>query len=109
MEEEKKDISENSETSLTDNSKKHLADLTDNSEKHLFDDHRNVNRLLTLFFTSVILLFIFDFFVHKHSHFPWENWPAFYAVFGFAACVLLVLVSRFILRPLVKRKENYYE
>ncbi|GAB6144325.1 hypothetical protein [Desulfocicer vacuolatum] len=80
-----------------------------NEKKHMFDNPKNVKRLLAIFFTSVVILFILDFFVHKHAHFPWENWPVFYAIFGFVACVLLVLVSRFILRPLVKRKEDYYE
>ena len=92
--------------SLTD---KPETDILDKSEKHIFDNPQNVKRLLIIFFSSVVLLFILDFFVHKHGHFPWENWTGFYAVFGFVACVLLVLVSRFILRPLVKRKENYYD
>ena len=76
---------------------------------HLFDKPENVKRLLIIFFSSVILLFVLDFFVHKHAHFPWENWPVFYAIFGFVACVVLVLVSRFVLRPLVKRREDYYD
>ena len=33
----------------------------------------------------------------------------FYAVYGFVACVLLVLVAKYILRPLVKRGEDYYD
>lgn len=78
-------------------------------KKHLFDNPKNVQRLLIIFFSIVVILFGLDFFVHKHAHFPWEEWPVFYAVYGFAACVLLVLVSRFVLRPLVKRKEDYYE
>lgn len=80
-----------------------------NEKKHMFDNPKNVKRLLAIFFTSVVILFILDFFVPKHAHFPWEHWPVFYAIFGFVACVLLVLVSRYILRPLVKRKEDYYE
>lgn len=83
--------------------------MVENEKKHLFDKPENVKRLLIIFFSSVILLFFLDFSVHKHAHFPWEEWPVFYAIFGFVACVLLVLVSRFILRPLVKRKEDYYE
>jgi len=78
-------------------------------KQHLFDNPKNVKRLLIIFFTSVILIFILDLFTHKHAHFAWEHWPAFYAIFGFVACVILVLVSRFILRPLVKRKEDYYD
>jgi len=49
---------------------------------HLFDKPENVRRLLIIFFSSVILLFVLDFFVHKHAHFPWETWPVFYAIFG---------------------------
>ncbi len=47
--------------------------------------------------------------VDLHPHFGWERWPGFYAVFGFVMCSLLVLVSRFIVRPLVMREENYYQ
>ena len=45
----------------------------------------------------------------KHALFEWENWPGFYAVYGFVACVLLVLVSKYVLRPLVMRDEDYYD
>ncbi|MBH53288.1 MAG: hypothetical protein CMI18_02955 [Opitutaceae bacterium] len=54
------------------------------------------------------LLFFSEFF-DKHAYFEWENWPGFYAVYGFVACVLLVLVSKYILRPLVMRDEDYYD
>lgn len=78
-------------------------------KKHLFDKPENVKRLLIIFFSLVGLLFVLDFFVHKHAYFAFETWPAFYAIFGFVACVVLVLVSRYVLRPLVKRREDYYE
>ncbi len=41
--------------------------------------------------------------------FPWEEWPQFYAIFGFVACVVLVLIAKYILRPLVMREEDYYD
>jgi hypothetical protein len=41
--------------------------------------------------------------------YKWEGFFGFYAFYGFVACVILVLVSKYILRPLVKRKEDYYE
>jgi len=78
-------------------------------KKHLFDKPENVKRLLIIFFSLVGLLFVLDFFVDTHGHFPFETWPVFYAIFGFVACVILVLVSRYVLRPLVKRREDYYE
>ena len=83
--------------------------INKNKKKYIFDNPKNVQTLLKVFFSSIVLLFVLDFFVHKHSHFKWEEWPAFYAIFGFVACVILVLVSKYILRPLVKREEDYYD
>jgi hypothetical protein len=80
-----------------------------NEKKYIFDNPRNVNRLLGGFFSSLVVLLIIEFFVHKHPHFPWEGWLEFYAVYGFVACVALVLAAKYILRPLVKRREDYYD
>lgn len=79
------------------------------SKTHMFDKPENVKRVLRIFFTSLVILLAIDFFVPKHTFFPWEEWPEFYAVFGFVACVALVLTAKYILRPLVKRNEDYYE
>jgi len=57
---------------------------------------------------SLALLLVLEIFVHKHTYFAWEEWFGFYAVYGFVSCVLLVLVAKYILRPLVKREEDYY-
>jgi len=78
-------------------------------EKYLFDRPGNVNRLLGCFFSSLVILLIIDFFIHKHPHFPWEGWLEFYAVYGFVAGVALVLAAKYILRPLMKRREDYYD
>jgi hypothetical protein len=80
-----------------------------NKKKYLVDNPRNVNRLLGCFFSSLVVLLIIDIFVHKHPHFPWEGWLEFYAVYGFVACVALVLAAKYILRPLMKRREDYYD
>jgi hypothetical protein len=79
------------------------------AKTHIFDKPENVKKLLIIFFSTLVVLLAVDFFVHKHAYFPWEEWPEFYAIFGFVACVVLVLVSKYILRPLVKRKEDYYD
>lgn len=79
------------------------------AKTHIFDKPENVKRLLIIFFSILVVLLGVEFFIHKHAIFPWEEWPEFYAVFGFVACVVLVLVAKYILRPLVKRSEDYYE
>ncbi len=79
------------------------------TRRYLFDNPKNVKRLLRYFFLSLLVLLLLEVFVHKHPHFAWEAWPEFYAVFGFVACVVLVLAAKYILRPLVKRGEDYYD
>ena len=76
---------------------------------HMFDKPENITKVLRIFFSALVVLLGVDFFVHKHIYFAWEEWPEFYAIFGFVACVVLVLTAKYILRPLVKRDEDYYE
>ena len=75
----------------------------------IFDNPQNVKRLLVIFFTLTGLMLAIDLFYHKHAIFAWEEYFGFYAVYGFVACVILVIVSKYILRPLVMRKEDYYD
>ena len=49
-----------------------------------------------------------DFVVHRHVSMSLENLPAFYAIYGFIACVLLVLVAK-VMRKILMRKEDYYD
>ncbi len=87
-------------------------------KKHIFDNPKNVKRLLTVLFSSMVILLILDVLylylnktdvIHAHMTYKWEGFFGFYAIYGFVACVILVLVSKYILRPLVKRKEDYYD
>ena len=86
-------------------SKKHQQD----EKPGIFDKPANVKRLLIVFFSSTVLILGIDLFYHKHAIFPWEEYFGFYAVYGFVACVILVIISKFVLRPLVMRKEDYYD
>jgi len=79
------------------------------SRTYLFDNPRNIKILLGCFYASLAVLLIAEIFLHKHPHFAWEAWPEFYAVYGFVACVVLVVAAKYILRPLVKRREDYYD
>ena len=77
-------------------------------ELKIFDKPQNVKRVLGTFFISLIVLLIMDFFVHKHSEFPWEGYPDFFAVYGFVSCALLIFLAK-ILRLFIKRDERYYD
>jgi hypothetical protein len=78
-------------------------------KKHIFDSPKNVQRFLYGLLAPLVLLLALEPFIHKHPYFAWEEWFGFYAIFGFIACVLLVLGAKYILRPLVKREEDYYD
>ena len=84
--------------------------LSDKPSKkdYLFDKPENVSRLLNIFYTLCILLVISDFILHRHIGFTWEKIPAFYAIYGFVACVALVVIAKKI-RAIVMRKEDYYD
>lgn len=81
-----------------------------NSEKkHLFDHPRNVQKVLYGLFALLGISLALEPLLHKHPYFAWEDCPGFYAIYGFVACVLLVLGAKYILRPLVKRDESHYD
>lgn len=87
-----------------------LSDEQDKLDKkdYIFDKPENVSRLLNVFYALCIILVIADFILHRHIGFSWENIPAFYAIYGFVACVTLVVIAKKI-RTMVRRKEDYYD
>ncbi len=54
------------------------------------------------------LLFAVEPLVHKHGEFRFEEWFGFHGIFGFVACVALVIAAKG-LRRLLMRPEDYYE
>ncbi len=78
-------------------------------KKHKFSGSPGKVKILpAIFFISLAVLLIVDFFIHKHAAFDWEGWPNFFAAYGFVSCILLVYLAR-LLRFLVKRDEDYYD
>jgi hypothetical protein len=77
-------------------------------DQHFFDKKKNIKGVIYTFFALCGLLFLADFIVHRHVYHSWEQVPAFYAIFGFVAYVLIVF-SASVLRRIVMRKEDYYE
>lgn len=69
---------------------------------------KGLKKILTTFFLFLLLLIIIDPFIHKHSYFGFDEYPSFYGAYGLVACILLVLAAKYILRPIVMRREDYY-
>ena len=76
---------------------------------HFFDKPENVKKVLGLFYVSLLVLIIMELLIPKDPHFSWEAFPSFYATYGVVGCVCLVLGAKYILRKMVKRKEDYYD
>ena len=73
------------------------------------DRSENVTKLYRGLWVLGLLLLAADFLIHRHEEFAWARWLGFYAVYGFVACVMLVLAAKEVLRRLVKRSEDYYD
>jgi hypothetical protein len=65
-------------------------------------------RIRNTLYVVCLLLIAADFVVHRHTELSLEKIPAFYAIYGFAALVGVVLLAK-ALRKLVGRNEDYYE
>ena len=79
-----------------------------NNKKHLFDNPKNVKLVIRALYISCFVLFAMDLVIHRHTVHPWESFTGFYAIYGFLACVILVLLARE-LRKVVMRDEDYYD
>lgn len=86
----------------------HSQDNEGRTEAGFFDKPRNVKAIIWGFYASLVVLVVVDLFIPKHGDFHWEEYPSFYGVYGFVACVVLVLAAKHILRRLAMRKEDYY-
>jgi hypothetical protein len=77
-------------------------------KRYWLDSPRNITRLYWGLWTVGIALVLAELFVSKHEDLAFAEWFGFYALFGFAACVALVLTAK-VLRRVLRRPEDYYE
>ena len=80
----------------------------DGGKSYWLDKPGNVTRLVWSLYGICGLLLAIDVIVPKHGPFPIEHVFGFYGLFGFIACVVLVLVAKR-LRRVLMRPEDYYD
>jgi len=73
-----------------------------------FDRPKTIKWILNIFYFLCVALMIADFFVHRHTMTSIEKFKTFYALYGFIACVILVLIATQ-MRKWLMRSEEYYE
>ena len=76
--------------------------------KHMFDDPKNVKRVMYGLYVVCAISFLLDFVIHRHVDHPFEAMTGFYCLYGFIACVVLVLVATE-MRKFIMRDEDYYD
>jgi hypothetical protein len=76
--------------------------------KRWLDHPRNVTRLYRALWVVGFALLLGELLVHKHEDIAFAARFGFYALYGFVACVALVLTAK-ALRRVLKRPEDYYE
>jgi tryptophan-rich sensory protein len=95
---------------VTENETDQQVDATDELEKGWFDEPKNVDKivwtLVALCVASVAADLFYD--KDKHSHYWFQEWIGFDALYGFVSCVLLVLAAKQ-LRKILMRGEDYYD
>jgi hypothetical protein len=81
---------------------KRLVDFIGNPE--------NAKQRNRIGYAMLVAAVIVDFLVpREHSIYVWENIPGFHALYGFIACVLIILVSKFFGHRGIMKKEDYYD
>ena len=77
-------------------------------KKYWLDESRNVDKIYWGVILISALLFLCDALYHKHPEFGIEKVFGFYGLYGFVACVGLVLAAKG-LRVLLMRGEDFYD
>jgi len=82
--------------------------LPSNEPPRWLDEPKNVTKVYWSVWISCFALLLVEPLVHMHAEVSIAEWFAFNGVFGFMACVALVLVAKWV-RRILMRPEDYYE
>jgi len=77
-------------------------------KKHWLYREENRNKLWMGSALVLVLTVIAEFFIHLHGYFPLADFFGFQAIYGFLACVGMVIFAR-LLGFFIKRKDDYYD
>ena len=82
--------------------------MDDKPRRHLFDNPRNVKRAIYALYAVCAISLLGEFVIDRHVDHPWEALFGLYPLYGFGACVLLVLIAKE-MRKILMRKDDYYD
>jgi len=73
-----------------------------------FDKPENVSLMLKIFYGCCVMLVVLDLVIDRYTYHPLEKLWAFYPIYGFIGCVVLVIVAKW-MRQFLMRDEDYYD
>lgn len=79
-----------------------------NGRTHWLDEPRRVRLLWRAFLAVLAVTVLVELAVPLHPHFGVDGLFAFHAVYGFLACLVMILVAK-ALGLILKRPDDYYE
>ena len=71
--------------------------------------HRKQVRNLGLMVLGVLIVVDVLFVDKSEAHTEAEHWPAFWSIFGFVACVVIIFVSKWYGHLGIMQREDYYD
>ena len=101
------DNKESNKSSNKSSTKKENENEKDNKQ-YFFDNPRNIKWVMNIFYACCVLVVVLDFVINRHVYHSWENLPAFYPIYGFVGCVVLVVIASW-MRTFLMRSEDYYD
>lgn len=78
-----------------------------NEDPGFFYRPNTIQWILRVFYGLCALLVLVEFIIHRHIEISIEKLLAFYPIYGFVACVILVLIANQ-MRKILIRDEDYY-
>lgn len=77
---------------------------------YLRDRLKTVVTVCAILLALLVVIDAIPYFVDKHpAHTAAEKFPGFWAVFGFAGCVLIILASKAFGKAGIMKREDYYD
>ena len=73
-----------------------------------FEKPGTIKLLWVLLYAVCVFTLVPEFFLERHPHFTHDHYFGFFAVLGFVACALLIIIAKGI-GFVLKKNEDYYD
>ena len=61
--------------------------------------------LVTVAVAEIVVLLVFP----EEHHFSFESWPAFGSIYGLVSCAAIIVISKFLGKVWLLRREDHYD